>query len=145
MKAIVYGLKGGVGFDWPNYQAYGDMAEEIAWRILRKDATEPRWIDESEIPKLREFRDALVIKGGNLTYDMEKCRAIHRDRLRILRAPKLAALDVEYQRADERGDLVAKAAIAAEKQELRDVTSDPAIDAARTPEELKAVMPEPLR
>jgi hypothetical protein len=48
-------------------------------------------------------------------------------------------LDMAYLRADESKDEVAKATIAAEKQALRDAPADPAIDAAGTPEELKAV------
>ena len=58
---------------------------------------------------------------------------------------KLAALDVEYQHADERGDVAEKARIAAKKQALRDVTADPAIEAAQTPEALKAVWPDILK
>ena len=47
--------------------------------------------------------------------NMEKAREIKRDQLRAER-----------------------------KQQLRDVTADPAIDAATTPDELKAVWPEAL-
>lgn len=70
--------------------------------------------------------------------DMNKARDIHRGALRAAREPILAELDVAYQRADEMGDTAAKAAIAKEKQRLRDVTNDPRIDSAQTPEELKA-------
>ncbi|MCA6098878.1 hypothetical protein J6525_10725 [Bradyrhizobium sp. WSM 4400] len=73
---------------------------------------------------------------------MEKCRAILRDRMRFSRAPKLAVLDIEYQRADEVGDVARKQAIAAKKQKLRDVTKLPEIDAATTLEALKAVWPQ---
>lgn len=81
------------------------------------------------------------IGGGRVGFDMLKCREIHRKRMRLERAPKLAALDVEYQRADEVGDTQKKRHIAKEKQRLRDVTADPRIDAATTPEELKAIWP----
>lgn len=80
-----------------------------------------------------------------ITINMGKAREIQRDRLRAMRVPLLNALDVEYQRADEQGDMVAKAAIAAKKQILRDVTKDPAIDAAETPEELAVVIPDILK
>ncbi|MEJ0012348.1 MAG: hypothetical protein WDM94_06895 [Bauldia sp.] len=76
---------------------------------------------------------------------MDKARAIHCDRMRAARAPRLAALDIAYQRADESGDAAAKAAVAARKQALRDVTADPAIAAAETPDALKAVWPEILQ
>ncbi len=47
--------------------------------------------------------------------------------------------------ADEKGDDVLKSSIANEKQKLRDATQDPIIDAAKTPEELKAAIPMVLR
>lgn len=79
-----------------------------------------------------------------ITINMDKARDIHRDRLRAMRQPVLEALDVEYQRADEQADANLKADIAARKQALRDVTADPAIEAAKTPEELSAIIPEAL-
>ena len=100
-----------------------------------------RWdpIDESQIPADRTYRGALVHAGGKLEHHIAMARAIHKDRLREARAPQLAALDVAYQRADETGDGKAKAEIARQKQALRDVTKDPAIDAAETIDQLKAV------
>jgi len=118
--------------------------EQRAWAKLPTDAINPRFVDASAIPTDRTFRDAWVASGQSITHDMEKCRALHRRELRALRAPKLAALDVEYQRADERGDAAQKKAIAARKQILRDVTTHPDIDAAVSPGELKAVIPSVL-
>jgi hypothetical protein len=80
-----------------------------------------------------------------VTVDMSKARKIQRNRIRVARAPALAELDIAYQRADEQGDAEAKAAVVAQKQALRDAPEDPAIDAAKTPEELAAVMPEILK
>lgn len=105
-----------------------------------------RLVDGSAIPFDRTFRNAWVeclVLGCKV--DMPKAREIHRAHLRKLCVPRFAALDVDYIRADEVGDLVAKADIAAKKQVLRDVTSDPRIDGAATPEELKAVIPESLQ
>lgn len=96
-------------------------------------------------PTDRTFRDGWTWIGGKVDHDMPKCRDIHRNRLREIRAPKLAALDVEYMRALEASEQVKLTEIAAKKQALRDVTADPGIDAAVTSEELKAVMPEALR
>lgn len=101
-------------------------------------------VSEDDLPINRDFRDAWASDGKAVGVDMPKAREIHRERLRILRAPLLAALDIEYQRADEAGDAKTKAQIAAKKQALRDVTKYPAIEAARTPEELSAVMPAAL-
>lgn len=73
--------------------------------------------------------------------NMTKAREIKRDQLRAERKPLLEQLDVEFMRAQEQGDQAKADEIAAKKQALRDVTADPAIDAATTPEELKAVRP----
>ena len=76
--------------------------------------------------------------------DMTKAREIKRDQLRAERRPLLEQLDVEFMRAQEQGDQTKADEIAARKQGLRDVTVDPAIDAATTPDELKAVRPSAL-
>lgn len=101
-------------------------------------------IDPSDIPQDRSFRDAWTHDGKTFAHDMAKARNIHRDRMRYARAPKLAALDIDYQRADEAGDAAAKKRIGQRKQALRDVTTDPRIDAAQTPAALKAIWPEEL-
>ena len=79
-----------------------------------------------------------------ITVDMTKAREIKKDMIRTERAPKLEALDVEFMRAVEAGDTAKQAEIAAKKQALRDATSDPAIEAVTTPEQLKAVTPAVL-
>lgn len=100
-------------------------------------------IDPAVIPQDRTFRNAWMLSGDKIDHDMDKARAIKRDMIRAARAPLLAVLDVEYQRADEAGDSDAKAAVAAKKQTLRDVPANPAIDAAKTVEDLKAItLPE---
>ena len=54
--------------------------------------------------------------------NIEKAKAIHLDKFRAARAPKLSALDIEYMKAVESNDEAKKAAVAADKQALRDVT-----------------------
>ena len=71
-----------------------------------------------------------------ININMDKARDIHRDKVREARNPKLAAKDVEFQRALETG--ADTATIVSEKQALRDAPAAAAIDAATTPEELKA-------
>jgi hypothetical protein len=112
---------------------------DLRARVIRHRPVEP-----DALPVDRTFRDAWTLTDAGVVHDMAKARAIKRDMLRAERTPLLAALDVEYQRADERKDDAAKATIAAKKQALRDVTSDPAIDAAATVEELKALKPDVL-
>ena len=68
--------------------------------------------------------------------DMAKAREIHKNNIRRAREPKLAELDVEFQKALETGasttDIVAK------KQALRDAPADSGITNATTTDELKA-------
>jgi hypothetical protein len=102
-------------------------------------------VDDSAVPADRTFRDAWTAAGGDgINVDMPKARDLHKRRIRAARRPLLEALDVEYQRADERGDVGGKTDVAARKQALRDAPSDPAIAAAKTPEELAAVWPVAL-
>lgn len=117
-------------------------AEQRAWDRLPVDAIGPQWVDS--VPTDRTFRNAWVAVEGRVDHDMSKAREIHKEALRSLRTPKLAALDVEYQRADEQGDTAKKQEIAAKKQSLRDATKHPAIVAAQTVEELKAAVPDDL-
>jgi hypothetical protein len=100
----------------------------------------------SAIPQDRSFRNAWcdVTPEPAIDIDMDKARAIHKDRLRARRAPMLAKLDIDYQRADEQGAKKQKRDIAARKQALRDVTDDPLVAAATTPEALKNVIPAVL-
>lgn len=77
-----------------------------------------------------------------ITVNMAKARDIHRDKMRAARDPLFKDLDVAYMVAIERGQDTAE--IVAKKQALRDVTKDPAIEAAQTTDELKAVWPAVL-
>ena len=70
-----------------------------------------------------------------ITVNLEKAKAITKDRLRAERAPLLQAQDVAFQRALESG--ADTSAIVAEKQRLRDITG--LADSATTLEELKAI------
>jgi hypothetical protein len=71
-----------------------------------------------------------------ININMTKAREIHREKVREARSPKLAAKDVEFQRALEIG--ADTSAIVADKQALRDAPASAAIEAATTPDELKA-------
>jgi len=132
----------GVAAEWAETE--DEFIARVVARSVPADATDVRVIDADALPADRTFRDAWRLGGDAIVHDMEACRGIHRDRLRALRKPLLDALDVEYMRADEAGDARAKAGIVARKQALRDVTRDPAIAAADTPEALKAVVPAAL-
>ena len=68
--------------------------------------------------------------------DMTKAKEIHKTNIRVAREPKLAALDVDCQRALEAG--TDTASIVSKKQALRDAPADSAIESAKTEAELKA-------
>lgn len=89
----------------------------------------------------KTFRAAFKHAAGKIDVDMPRARNILRDMMRNARGPLLEKLDAEYMRADETGDHVQKKAIAKQKQDLRDVTAAPEIEAAATPDALKAVWP----
>ena len=88
-------------------------------------------------PADRTFRGAWQFEGDAVEVNMDAAKEIHKDVLRAERVPLLSALDVELMKAMETG--VATTAVAASKNELRDVTADPRIEAAKTPEELSAL------
>ena len=71
-----------------------------------------------------------------ITTNMAKAKEVHKTRIREARIDKLAALDIEFQKALETSasttDIVAK------KQALRDAPADSAIDAATDEDGLKA-------
>lgn len=104
-------------------------------RSIPKDAVDVRPLpDDFEMD--RYFRNAWVQDKGKVIVHMERARDIQREKLRVLRAPILAELDVQFIRAIESGDSVEQDAIVIQKQKLRDVTDHPDIEAATTPEEL---------
>jgi len=72
-----------------------------------------------------------------ITINLEKAKAITKDRLRAERTPLLLAQDVAFQRALETG--ADTTAIVAEKQRLRDITK--LADKATTLEQLKLLIP----
>ena len=149
MRKIIY-LRpdGGLSVVHPVINTFGEAPgfteNDALQRALAKlpvNAINPQVVEANAIPTDRTFRNAWKVSGAGIAVDMPKAREIHRVKLRDLRKPKMEALDAAYLRADETGDIAEKQRIAAQKQALRNVTADPAIEAAQTPEQLKAVMP----
>ena len=97
-----------------------------------------------EVPAERTFRGAWEANTntGVISVDMAAARDIWRDKIRQARTKPLAALDTAFMKALEAGADTTQ--ITADKQALRDAPTDPAIDAATTPEELAAVQPAGL-
>lgn len=128
---------------WPVDGAVVEWAEtedefinRIADKDVPKDATDVQIVDASAIPTDRTFRNAWKADGGVVTHDMPKCKAIAHERRRDHRSAEFAPLDIE-------ATIPAKAAQAeAARQAIRDKydAMQAAIDAARSVEELKAVL-----
>jgi hypothetical protein len=89
------------------------------------------------VPQDRTFRGAWQFDGDAVEVNMTAAKTIHKDNLRTERAPEMGKLDVEFMRGLEQG--VDVSAIAANKQALRDITKDARLDAATTPDVLKAL------
>ena len=68
--------------------------------------------------------------------DMAKAKEIHKEKIRIARKPKLAELDIEFQRALETS--ANTSTIVAKKQALRDAPVATGIATAVNPQDLKA-------
>jgi len=97
-----------------------------------------RIMNTSDIPFRDDYRPSWKVDNAfKIYHDLSVAKEIHKERIRKLRVPKLEALDIKYQRADEDGDLELKKAIVLKKKKLRELTNHPSIDAAKTIEELK--------
>ena len=70
------------------------------------------------------------------SFDMAKAKEIHRTNIRRARTPKLAELDVEFNKALETGSSTTE--IVAKKQALREAPADSAIESASDDAALKA-------
>lgn len=93
-------------------------------------------VDTDDLPnEHNDFFNAWELNGTTVTVNLDKAKAITKDRLRQERAPLLVAQDVLYMRATEANQDTT--AIVAEKQRLRDITQ--LADQATTLEELKAI------
>ena len=68
--------------------------------------------------------------------DMAKAKEIHKTNIRRARAPKLAELDIEFQRALETGSSTTD--IVTKKNALRDAPAAVGISSATTTDELKS-------
>lgn len=145
---------GGVSIMALTVEAKSADAEIEKWKLRHPDEyLSHREMPDSAYPEDKTFRNAWrdVTPEPVIDIDIDRAREIHKDKLRELRAPKLAALDIEMNRAvlKELFNGTGKATqvydlFEARKQALRDVTADPSISAAKTPDELKAVVPAAL-
>lgn len=89
----------------------------------------------------REFINAWTIDA---TIDLERAKDVWRNKMRPVRDARLKQLDLEWMRAMEIGDTVAATAVAAKKQELRDITKRDELKYAKSLTEVKAFWPAVL-
>lgn len=99
------------------------------WRVLK----------DGEAPTDRTFRDAFFDIGGKIVTDMPTAKVIHRGHLRAQRKSEFAETDGGWMLATRAKDSAKLQEIEDRAQALADAPDDPRIDAATTPEELKAL------
>ena len=115
--------------------------EEIAAKDVPAGITTYSIVDNSVLPSDRNFRNAWKATGlGNTTAtvgeDIAAARELHKTNIRNARAPKLAELDVEFQKAQETSSGTAE--IVDKKRVLRDAPAAAGIATAANTTELKA-------
>jgi len=93
-------------------------------------------VEDSAIPTDRSFRNAWKQNSKTIETDMTKAKEIHKDKIRIARTPKLAELDIEFQKALETSSSTTD--IVAKKQVLRDAPAASGISTAASEADLKA-------
>jgi len=95
-------------------------------QIIDKDIPADRskdTLEASDLPTDRTYRSAWTKGDRQVGINVEKAKALHKDKIRAVRDPLLAAEDVNYMRADEAGNNSEKQAVRVRKQALRDVTN----------------------
>ena len=95
------------------------------------------------VPAERTFREGWEANTDTnvIFVNMAKAKDIWRDKIRAARVEPLAALDTAFMKAQETSASTTQ--IVADKQALRDAPALSSIDAATTPDELKAIQPIP--
>lgn len=134
MNKIVYKTDTGIAVITPSASAIRNKysMEKIIAESNIPSGAEYKIVDESELPKDRQFRNAW---GYDLKEDLAKSKEIWKDKLRADRKPLLEAQDVAFMKALETGDDTA--VITTEKQRLRDITL--LVDSCKTTAAIKKV------
>jgi len=99
----------------------GELPIEI---VMEKDVPfnrGARIVNDEDLPRQNfDFFNAWEMDETSITINLNKAKEITKERLRLERAPLLAAQDVLFQRALENGEPTT--AIVNEKNRLRDIT-----------------------
>ena len=119
---------------------------EMALNTIPPDTISYAIIERIQIPSDRYFRDAWELTDASeVKPKMSAALSIHQNELRKMRKPLFEILDAAYLEALETGNISRQQLIATKKQALRDITVDPLLLQATTPEQLKAFIPAILR
>jgi len=108
--------------------------------IEAAQSSESKIYESFQLPEA-EFIDAWTIDA---TIDLERAKDVWRRKMRPVRNERLKQLDLQWMQAMELGDTVAAAAVAAKKQELRDITKRDELKYAKSLAEVKAFWPAVL-
>mgnify|MGYP006239283445 FL=1 len=143
MSKIIYTQENGViAVVHPTDLSLKEMTiEQIAQKVVPVGVSTYSIVEDSVIPTDRTFRNSWVgvgigTTGGIISEDMTKAKELHKTKIREARVDKLAALDIEYQRATETS--ADTSAIVAKKQALRDAPAASGIATSANTTELKA-------
>ena len=146
MRHLIKHKDGTVGIMTTTSEDINPENEFAKWTQENRDKIEShRPIDASEIVQDRYFRNALIHRNDKIEFDIDKCKDIHKNVLRRIRAPLLVSLDVEFTKANEVQDSIKMKEVIEKKNALRDVTIHPELLNATTPEQIKNFMPEILK
>ena len=136
-KLIIYDNGDGVSVVSP---APGVSVEDAIEYAVPKGA-DYKVVEDTELPADRTFRDAWTMKG----IDVNKAKQVWLDtKVRPPRDKRLAELDVEWMVAMENGEAKKASAIAASKQQLRDVTERKDFAKIKKVEDIQNFWPEIL-
>jgi len=119
MKIIVYNYKGTVATLMPSPEWRGTLED-----LGKKDVPEGcEWyiIDNEKLPD-PFFRNCWTLSNGSVKIDIKKAKELKRNQFRVARAPIMSALDRDFIRALESGDVKEQKKIVAKKNKLRDIT-----------------------
>lgn len=137
--APLIGVPGALGIRTLSDDAY---RQHVLARSIPADATNLHELAADWTPPDdRTYRNAWVTDGKTVSVDMVKAKVIQQDRIREMRHPLFTKLDIAQKKAMVQKDDVTVQAIEVQLQALRDAPADPSIQAATTPEELKAAVP----
>ena len=91
-----------------------DVPEGLPWKVVNED----------ELPKYNYFASSWILNDlhEQITFDYEEVKRVWLNFYRRVRTPLLAALDIDFMRSVESGDINLQKEIASKKQALRDVT-----------------------